>query len=180
MKNLSEFLETTLGGIARKDKHGLVDGPFGSNLPASEYTSSGIPVIRGSNLSLGQERFRAKDYVFVSEQIANRIRRSLCHPDDIIFTKKGTLGQTGIVPRTEIYKTFLLSSNQMKLSVDTEIADPLFVYYYVSSPISRERILREAMTTGVPKINLEYLRKFSISLPPSPHPAQNCCDSLSV
>ena len=168
MKNLSKFQETTLGEIARKDRYGLVDGPFGSNLPASGYTSSGIPVIRGSNLSLGQERFRARDDVFVSEETANRLSRSLCHPDDIIFTKKGTLGQTGIVPRTEIYKTFLLSSNQMKLSVNTEIADPLFIYYYVSSPISRERILREAMTTGVPKINLEYLRKFSISLPPLP------------
>lgn len=54
----------------------------------------------------------------------------------------------------------------MKLSVDTEVADPLFVYYYVSSPASRERIVSEAVTTGVPKINLEYLRKFPISLPP--------------
>jgi type I restriction enzyme S subunit len=160
------FRQTTLGEIARKDGHGIVDGPFGSNLRASEYVSYGIPVIRGSNLSLGLERFHTKDYVFVSKETANRLNRSLCQPDDIIFTKKGTLGQTGIVPRTEPYKIFLLSSNQMKLSVDIKIANPLFVYYYVSSPASRERIIREAMTTGVPKINLEYLRRFPISLPP--------------
>jgi len=162
------FRQTTLGEIARKDGHGIVDGPFGSNLRASEYVSYGIPVIRGSNLSLGLERFHTNDYVFVSKETANRLNRSLCQPDDIIFTKKGTLGQTGIVPRTEPYKIFLLSSNQMKLSVDIKIANPLFVYYYVSSPANRERIIREAMTTGVPKINLEYLRRFPISLPPLP------------
>lgn len=53
----------------------------------------------------------------------------------------------------------------MKLSVDTKIANLLSVYYDVSSPVSRERITREAMTTGVPKINLEYLHKFPILLP---------------
>lgn len=39
MKNLSKFRQITLGEIVKKDRHGLVDGPFGSNLPASEYTA---------------------------------------------------------------------------------------------------------------------------------------------
>ena len=47
--------ETTLGAIALGD-NGLVDGPFGSNLPASIYTAKGVPLIRGSNLSLGESR----------------------------------------------------------------------------------------------------------------------------
>src|SRR5215210_3159888 len=123
--------KTTLGMIARKGNYGLVDGPFGSNLPAADYTLTGIPVIRGSNLTLGETRFRDKEFVFVSRETAKRLVRSVCEPDDIIFTKKGTLGQTGIVPRDHQYKEFLLSSNQMKLSVDMDVADPLFVYYYV-------------------------------------------------
>jgi type I restriction enzyme, S subunit len=163
---MSDWKKTTLGDIACKNRTGIVDGPFGSNLPASDYTSSGIPVIRGVNLSLGKERFRDSNYVFVSEKTANRLNRSLCSCGDIIFTKKGTLGQTGIVPSLENNKSFLISSNQMKLSVDKSLANSLFVYYYVSSPSSRDRILSDAMTTGVPKINLGYLRKFPIILPP--------------
>lgn len=165
---MSTWTKAKLGDIARPDRTGIVDGPFGSNLPASAYQTFGIPVIRGTNLSLGQERFRDTDFVFVSKDTANRLSRSLCHYGDIIFTKKGTLGQTGIVPLLDKYKVFLISSNQMKLSVDRNIANPLFVYYYVSSPSSRDRILLDAMTTGVPKINLGYLRKFPISIPPLP------------
>src|SRR5258706_1936397 len=160
------WIQTTLGGIAARDGYGLVDGPFGSNLPASCYTDSGMPVIRGSNLSLGANRFRLDEFVFVSEETARRFERSVSRPGDIIFTKKGTLGQTGLVPKAGPYDRYLLSSNQMKLSVDRNIADPMFVYYYVSSPSSIEKIIRDSEATGVPKTNVAYLRTFPILLPP--------------
>ena len=67
----SEWSQTTLGSIAINEGYGLVDGPFGSNLPASLYTNEGVPVIRGSNLALGTSRFRAKEFVFVSWDTAS-------------------------------------------------------------------------------------------------------------
>ena len=161
----SSWIRTTLGSIATTNGYGLVDGPFGSNLPASCYTATGIPVIRGSNLALGTSRFRAKEFVFVSPDTAKRLERSLCRPFDIVFTKKGTLGQTGLVPEGG-HDLYLLSSNQMKLTVDCRIADPLFVYYYVSSPESTQKIIRDSDVTGVPKTNVTYLRDFPITLPP--------------
>lgn len=163
-----EWIQTTLGAIAPKDGFGLVDGPFGSNLPASCYTEAGIPVIRGSNLTLGTSRFRADEFVFVSRDTAERLARSLCRPLDIVFTKKGTLGQTGIVPEGGPYDLYLLSSNQMKLTVDSHLADALFVYYFVSSTKSIEKIIRDSEATGVPKTNVTYLRDFPIALPPLP------------
>lgn len=165
---MADWQTSTLGKIAVRDGYGLVDGPFGSNLPASCYTNSGIPVIRGSNLSLGFHRFSADGFVFVSEETASRLERSLCRPGDIIFTKKGTIGQTGIVPRDLPFDRFLISSNQMKLTVDRRVADPHYVYYYVSSPASREKIVRDSEATGVPKTNVQYLRGFPILLPSIP------------
>ncbi len=113
---------------------------------------------------MGLGRFRAAEFVYVSEETAERLSRSICIPSDIVFTKKGTLGQTGFVPDTPFSK-YLISSNQMKLSVDRRKADPLFVYYYVSSASSVERIIRDSESTGVPKTNLNYLKSFSILLP---------------
>ena len=155
-----EWKHTTLGSIAAKGGYGLVDGPFGSNLPASLYTEDGIPVVRGSNLTLGTGRFRADDFVFVSPDTASRLERSICRPLDIVFTKKGTLGQTGLMPENGDYDLYLLSSNQMKLTVDRRAADPLFVYYFVSSPESTAKIIRDSEATGVPKTNVTYLRDF--------------------
>lgn len=165
---MAEWMESTLGEIATKDGYGLVDGPFGSNLPSSSYTPSGVPVIRGANLSKSGARFNDSDFVFVSEETANKLERSTCVANDIIFTKKGTLGQTGLIPQDHQFKRFLLSSNQMKLTVNPDMADYLFVYYVVSSSASIEKIIRDASVTGVPKTNVTYLRTFPILLPTLP------------
>jgi type I restriction enzyme S subunit len=63
---------------------------------------------------------------------------------------------------------YLLSSNQMKLTVDQRQADPLFVYYFVSSSASTRKIIQDSEATGVPKTNVTYLRNFPITLPPLP------------
>lgn len=160
----ADWTETTLGAIANK-VNGAVDGPFGSNLKASSYRESGIPVIRGSNLSVGIERFNSSEFVYVNEATLERLKRSECLPGDIIFTKKGTLGQTGIIPADATHSKYLLSSNQMRLRVNTEIADPEYVYYCVSSQESISKIRQDSEFTGVPKINLDYLKKFPIRLP---------------
>ena len=156
---------TTLGEIA-DGPQGFVDGPFGSNLPASDYTEFGIPVIRGSNLSLGIQRFKGEEFVFVSNETANRLQRSQAQANDIIVTKKGTIGQTGLVPENSEFSAFVLSSNQMRLRVDINKADPLFVYYYISSALSVAKIIQDSEATGVPKTNLLYFRTFPILLPP--------------
>ncbi|TMP28378.1 restriction endonuclease subunit S [Pseudoalteromonas rubra] len=155
---------TTLGEIAL-GSDGAVDGPFGSNLKASSYTESGIPVIRGSNLSLGLDEFKSDEFVYVDDDTYIRLARSECLPQDIIFTKKGTLGQTGFVPQ-EPYSSYLISSNQMRLRVDPAKANPKYVYYWVSSKQAIDKIRGESEYTGVPKINLNYLKKLPISLPP--------------
>lgn len=157
-------LSHTLAQIAVDGKDGLVDGPFGSNLPERLYTPSGVPVIRGSNLSKGKERFKDVEFVYVSEETATKLSRSLCLPDDIVFTKKGTLGQIGYVPSDQ-HPYYLLSSNQMRMRVNRKIASPEFVYYYLAQPASIEKIIRDSEHTGVPKINLAYLREFPIWLP---------------
>lgn len=157
------FELTTLGAIAL-GKSGAVDGPFGSNLKASCYVDSGIPVIRGSNLSLGLSEFKSDEFVYVGDDTFSRLSRSECLPQDIIFTKKGTLGQTGFVPNAP-YKSYLVSSNQMRLRVDSNKANPKYVYYWVSSKKAVDKIRGESEHTGVPKINLDYLKKFPINLP---------------
>ncbi|WP_313168754.1 restriction endonuclease subunit S [Massilia oculi] len=167
------FDEVELGEIALAGDAGLVDGPFGSNLPASDYVPHGVPVIRGSNLSKGEVRFKGEDFVFVSDATADRLNRSTCIPRDIIFTKKGTLGQVGIVPPRP-YEKYLLSSNQMRLRVNEAIANADYVYYALSTYDSISKIIREAEHTGVPKINLAYIRRFRIPLPPRSVQDQIC------
>jgi type I restriction enzyme S subunit len=160
----SEWSSTTLGALALASD-GVVDGPFGSNLPASSYTDSGVPVIRGSNLSIGLNDFKDEGFVFIPQDVFNKLSRSACIVNDIIFTKKGTLGQTGMLTKHCKYSTYLLSSNQMRLRVDLTKAVPEYVYYCVSSKESITKLIKDSESTGVPKINLGYLKSFPIKLP---------------
>ena len=159
------YMETTLSDIADGCKYGFVDGPFGSNLPSSCYKHKGIPVIRGCNLSIGKFRYIDQGYCFVDNIVLDKLSRSTARKFDIIFTKKGTIGQIGIIPKNALYNLYLLSSNQMRLRVYISKADPYFVYYYLTQKNIIKKIIRDSESTGVPKTNLAYFRSFPIKLP---------------
>lgn len=149
--------------IKSQKKYSLVGGPFGSNLSGKHYVDEGVPVIRGTNLPFGK-KFNSNGFVFVSEIKADKLKSNTAHPGDIVFTQRGTLGQVGIIPFGE-FDRYIISQSQMKLSVDEEKMNTLFVYYYFRSKICLARIENLAISSGVPHINLTILRNFKIPFP---------------
>ena len=144
---------------------GLVGGPFGSSLGKKDYVASGVPVIRGQNLS-GVGRFNDSDFVYVTpEKARGELSRNLALPGDVVFTQRGTLGQVGVVP-TGLHDLYVVSQSQMRLRVDPIKADPLYIYYCFRSPEMLELIESRAIVTGVPHINLAILAELPIPLRP--------------
>jgi type I restriction enzyme S subunit len=140
---------------------GLVGGPFGSKLGKADYTESGIPVIRGQNLS-GIGFFSSREFVYVSEEKVNRdLSRNLALPNDVVFTQRGTLGQVGIVP-SEPYERYVISQSQMRMRVNGDCADARYIYYCFRDSAMVARIHARAITTGVPHINLGILADLPI------------------
>ena len=74
-----------------------------------------------------------------------------------------------MVPKNGRHSRYLLSSNQMRLRVNKYLANPVFVYYFMSSARSISKIVQDSEATGVPKINLQYLKSFPIKLPSVSH-----------
>lgn len=146
-------------------KHSLIGGPFGSNLVSADYTNEGIPVIRGGNLPM-HTRFSYDDLVYVSEKKADKLTQNSAFPGDLVFTQRGTLGQVGLIPTDSPYPRFIISQSQMKMTVDPAKADPLFLFYYFRLPSTVELIEALAITSGIPHINLDILRKFPVPTPP--------------
>jgi type I restriction enzyme, S subunit len=153
--------------IAAKKRWALNGGPFGSKLTTKHYTDSGVPVIRGTNLS-GGSRFSFDDFVWVSEEKADELLPNNAYPGDLVFTQRGTIGQVGLIPLDAPFKRFVISQSQMKLTPDPAQADEVFLYYFFSSPGTVKKIENLAFSAGVPHINLEILRNFEVTLPPLP------------
>ncbi|WP_165076922.1 MULTISPECIES: restriction endonuclease subunit S [unclassified Desulfovibrio] len=160
----SEWQFKTVDEIKSNCKHAIAMGPFGSNIKTENYVSSGVPVIRGTNLNY--YKYPDGMFVFVSEQKANELKASLCVPDDLIFTHRGTLGQVGLIPSNK-YAKYLVSQSGMKLSVNKEIINPLFAFYFFKSELGQNQLLQYESQVGVPAISnpLTSLKKIILPIP---------------
>ncbi len=150
--------------LAADTPRAVVGGPFGSDLVSSDYVTSGVPVIRGTNLPFGK-RFSLENLAFVSERKADQLSPNTARPNDIVFTQRGTLGQVGIVPQDAGHDRFIVSQSQMKLTVDPTKADPVYLFYYFTLPSTVRYIENHALQSGVPHINLGILKRFEVPLP---------------
>ena len=159
----SEWKVMLVSELADKSPRSTASGPFGSNLVSKDYTDHGIPVIRGKNMSGG--RWVDGDFVFVSEKKADQLSSNLAYEGELIFTQRGTLGQVCLIPKSN-YKKYVISQSQMKLRVDQDIADPLFMLYQFQSPRQKAYIEMNAIRVGVPHTNLGILRDTPCIIPP--------------
>jgi len=140
------------------------DAPFGSNLKNAHYTESGALVVQGKNVQGRSFDWSDKRHVDVEKW--ESLPRSQCKPGDLIFPKVGTIGKVGILSECEGYQQYLLSTNTMRLSVDSAKADPLFVYYFFTTPTTVNLIHALNSKSVQPVFNFTTLKRFQIELPP--------------
>ena len=141
-------------------------GPFGSAISSKHFVDSGVPVIRGSNLSqIVSTRLDDSGLVFVSEEKAQEFGRSEARRGDLIFTCWGSIDQVGLIDSRAKYDHYIVSNKQMLLTPEESKADSLFLYYYFASPETRAQIINEGIGSSVPGFNLGQLRSFKVLLP---------------
>lgn len=162
----SEWREVAVEDIKAPSENALATGPFGSSISSKYFTDSGVPVIRGSNLS-EEVGVRLDDdgLVFLSPEKAQAFRRSMVRDGDLVFTCWGTVNQVGLIDSRARYQRYVISNKQMKLTPDGAKADSLFLYYLFSSPDLQDRIKNESIGSSVPGFNLGQLRAMRIVIP---------------
>jgi len=134
-------------------------------MKADVYSSAGVPVIRGTNIS--ETRSWKGDWVYIPEAFADAMPRCVVRAGALVFPHRGSIGEVAIVPRDE-HSRYFLSSSLMKIEVDPRKADPVFVYFFFRSPQGRAEILRYTSQVGTPGIGqpLQSLKRFRLPLPP--------------
>ena len=164
---VGDWIEVSVEDIKAPSANSLATGPFGSSISSRFFQDSGIPVIRGSNLSEDiDKRLVYKDTVFVSEEKSQKFSRSIVRRGDLVFTCWGTIGQVGLIDERSRYPEYVISNKQMKLSPDPERVDSLFLYYLFSGSEMSSRIKNQAIGSSVPGFNLGQLRNLKFLLPP--------------
>src|SRR3990167_5736841 len=138
----SEWATRTIEEIAAPTPAAMATGPFGSSISAKYFVDSGLPVIRGSNLSPDTTTRLIEDgLVFITADKAQEFERSTARRGDLVFTCWGTINQVGLIDSRSKYDSYVVSNKQMKLTVDRTKADARFIYYVFSGPDKQSEIL---------------------------------------
>jgi type I restriction enzyme S subunit len=155
----------TVDEIKADSESAVAIGPFGSRMRADSYVEHGIPVIRGNNIS--DTKMLSGDFVCVSREKAKELSSCNVKDGDLVFPHRGLIGEVGLVtggPNAH----YILSTSLMKLTLNKNIADPLFFFYFFRSPKGRHELLKNASQVGTPGIAtpLSSLRSIRVPLPP--------------
>jgi type I restriction enzyme, S subunit len=152
----------SLDEVKANQHNSFVDGPFGSCLKTSDYTTSGIPVIQLNNLGIG--KFIPNKMNFTSEIKFKELNRANAFPGDIIIAKMAEpVARCCILP--ELYEKYMISADCIKLKVDEEKFSSKFISHMINS--SQVMSLTLAFATGTTRlrINLTDLKKVRIICP---------------
>jgi type I restriction enzyme S subunit len=160
----TDFITCSLKNIASNVKGSIISGPFGSNIGSRFFQETGIPVIRGNNLSNGFEKFKDEGFAFVSEEKADELNAYAIR-DDLLFTAAGTIGQVGLIEKKSKYNKYVISNKQMRVRLDLNKINVLYAYYWFSSPWIVKDIINKNTGSTVPLINLGIIKSLEIRIP---------------
>ena len=162
----SKWVEVPLEQLKAQTKSAFAMGPFGSKIKAENFTTEGVPVIKGGNLN--STYLDESSFDFLTQEKANELESAKARRLDIVITHRGTLGQVGLIPEDSKYEEYVVSQSQLKMSFDIEKVDPYFIYYFLRSPLGQSRLLSNTSQVGVPAIAqaLTSVRAIEIPLPP--------------
>jgi restriction endonuclease S subunit len=121
------------------------------------YKNSGVPFLRVADLKNGTINFSST--VFIDEQTHSNEIKTEYLPEDLVFSKVGTIGEVSILPND--YDKYNISQNVVGLKLNEEIKKqiyPRFLQIFLSSTYGKRQIIRNSMAGVQPKITLDALR----------------------
>ncbi len=144
-------------------KQDIVDGPFGSNLKASEYVEEGIPIARLQNVD--RNIFIHKNIKYITREKAEELSRHTFNPGDILITKLGDpLGEACIAP--SIIEHGVIVADIVRVRPANKKVDRHYLTYAINSPLVARQFEKHTKGTTRPRVNLGMIRKLPIPVAP--------------
>lgn len=145
-----------------ESKKDIKCGPFGTQLQAHEFTTSGVPLWGIKHVN---KHFQLQTGEFLSSEKAKQLEQYSIVKDDLVMTRKGTIGNCAVYPA--YLPLGIMHSDLLRLRIDKKKACPIFIknQFHESRDITRQlsMISQGAVMAG---INVSKLKNLKIYLPP--------------
>lgn len=141
----------------------IFDGPFGSNLKSSDYTASGVRVVRLENIA--HLAFVEDKRTYISESKFEGLRRHSLQDNDVLFSSFVD-EQVRVCVLPQLATPAINKADCFSIRLDRSRCDPRFLAYRLASKSTFDHF--EALVHGAtrPRINLRQLKAFEFDLPP--------------
>jgi type I restriction enzyme S subunit len=127
--------------------------------------TSGIISIGGTHLST-RGGFKWDKKEFISEEFYSMMRSGKVQKNDILVVKDGaTTGKTSFVGEDFPFNDAAINEHVFRLQINTEQANPKYVFYFLFSPNGQKQILNDFRGATVGGISRGFVNLVKIPLP---------------
>lgn len=150
------FPLVSLGAIATRIQYGTSK--------RAHAEPSGVPVLRMSNLQ--EDGFDLSDLKYVHLP-PDDIETFRLRPGDILFNRTNSKELVGKCAVFNLPGDYVFASYLLRIVVDMQVADPVFVATFLNTPAGRlqiDRVSRQII--GMANVNTKEVRAFQVPLPP--------------
>lgn len=155
-----------VGGLKEKSQPNhafLRTGPFGSSLKSEHWVREGVPVVTIG--SLGEGTFIRSELLYITNAYAKVLYSFALESGDIVFSRVADVGRSVVM--TESENGWIMSSNLMRIRLDSALANPYFIYLSIVFSASVKKHIRQSVNAGGRDVaNSKVMGGLQFALPP--------------
>jgi type I restriction enzyme S subunit len=150
-----------LATLTRRFGGSIQTGPFGSQLHASDYVESGVPVVMPKDIV--NRRVSTDSVAMVGSFDADRLSRHKLQAGDIVFSRRGDVERHALITEREV--GWLCGTGCLLLRPGSQWESPGYLSMLLDSPRARTWLVQHAVGATMPNLNTGILGSVPVVLP---------------
>ena len=150
-----------LAELTKRFGGSIQTGPFGSQLHASDYVESGVPVVMPKDIV--SRRVSTESVARIGAADADRLSRHKLRAGDIVFSRRGDVERHALITEREV--GWLCGTGCLLLRRGRQWQSPGFLSMLLDAPRARTWLVQHAVGATMPNLNTGILGSVPVVLP---------------
>ena len=150
-----------LAALTKRFGGSIQTGPFGSQLHASDYVESGVPVVMPKDIV--NRRATTDSVARIGVADADRLARHKLQAGDIVFSRRGDVERHALITEREV--GWLCGTGCLLLRPGRLWESPGYLSMLLDAPRARTWLVQHAVGATMPNLNTSILGSVPVVLP---------------
>lgn len=144
----------------------IIDGDRGKSYPKqNEFSDNGYCLFLNTG-NVTRQGFDFSNNMFITEEKDNTMRKGKLTRGDIVFTSRGTIGNTAYYSDNVQFDNIRINSGMVILRAKDDKIDKQYLYQLLKSNYQRERMQSYITGSAQPQLPIKNFSQIELPLPP--------------